>query len=364
MNIRARGYRYLICMVTVFLLQLRTIDPVAAASVPADSPAQDGVSLATIPFTAPLGVISEVMRRDAILAKALRSKGKNLTVRSFLKGQDMEPAIKKGDIDIALVGDMPALSMAAETDIIIAGLVKLGSGGIVSHKHHATISDLQGKPIGVPQGTNVHFGLLLALEAAGMDEDDVEIVFMEADELLPALLSNQIDAMSIWSPILDAALHDHPDLVILQRFLNSSFIVLRRSFVDQEPEAASLILAAYLRALRWMKDDPRHLLLAAGWAKGRAESFQKKTFASLDLICATTERDILAYAANPSIPQADREEGGQIHKLFTFLQQKGKLPTSASWPQLRASIDLHLIRGILAQPDTHLLTTYDYGPAD
>jgi ABC-type nitrate/sulfonate/bicarbonate transport system substrate-binding protein len=301
------------------------------------------------------------MRRDVILAKALQGQGNDLVSHSFSKGQDMVPGMKRGDIDIALVGDLPALVMASEVDMVIAGLVKLGSGGIVSHKRNRTLADLRGKLIGVPQGANVYYGLLIALETAGMTERDVEVVFMEPDELLPALLSEQIEAMSIWPPLLDAALMDNPGLVCLQRFLNASYVVLRRSFAEQEPEAAALVLAAYLRALRWMKDDTRHLLLAAGWAKERVEIFQKQPFASLGLICATTEHDILPYAANPSIPQADREEGGQVYKLFTFMQRKGKLPVSATWPRLQKSLDSNLVRGILAQPEKYLLNTYDYG---
>lgn len=345
------------------LIQAFPLGHSSAATARGDSSARDGnvVSFATLSFSAPLGLISEMMRRDVILARALQSRGKVLQVETFLKGQDMGPAMSKGEIDIALTGDMPALVMAMESDIIIAGLAKLGSGGIVSRKRYGTLSELRGKRIGVPQGSNVYYGLLIALETAGMGESDIVVVFMEPNELIPALIDKKIEAMSIWPPVLDSALHDHPDLVVLQRFLNSSYIILRRSFAEQQPEITTLVLAAYLRALRWMKDDPGHLQRAAGWTKERVERFQKHPFASLELICATTERDILAYAANPSIPPGDFVEGGQIHKLVTFLQMKGKLPAATAWPRLQKSLDRHLVRGILAQPEKYLLNTYDYG---
>jgi len=350
-------------VVVALLLQHRFLGVSAAAPPPTGLPAKTGnpVVMATLPVSAPLGVISEVMRRDAILAKALQERGRSLDLLPFVKGRDMLPAMINGDIDIALVGDLPALEMAVATDIVIAALAKLGSGGIVSHKRHTTLADLRGKRIGVPQGANVYYGLLVALETADMTEGDVEIVFLEPNELLPALLGARIEAMSIWPPLLESALADHPGLICLQRFVNASYVVLRRSFVDQAPEAAALVLAAYLRSLRWMKDDPGHLLLAAGWAKECAEEFQKSRFAPLELICATTDHDILAYAANPSIPQTDREEGGQLYQLFTFLQRKSKLPQSTTWPRLQRSLDRNLLRGILSQPEKYLLNTFDYG---
>ena len=362
MKLRGRYCRHLLALGVTLLAPLCYCG-LALATPPANVPqALDGasVSLATIPFSAPIGVISEVMRRDTILAKTLQAQQKSLVIQPFSKGQDMEPSMKRGDIDIALTGDMPALSMAAESDIIIEGLVKLGSGGIVSRNSYASLSDLRGKRIGVPSGASVYYGLLIALETAGMKEGDVEVVFMEPNELVSALIDKQIDAISIWPPVLDSALQDHPNMVVLQRFMNSSYILLRRSFADQEPEIAASILASYLRALRWMKGDPLHLLLAAGWAKESAENFQKEPFASLELIRTITKRDILAYAANPSIPRADREEGGQVHTLFTFLQKRGKLPAQASWARIRKSLDSHLLRDILAQPDKHLLNTFDY----
>lgn len=352
----------LLFLVAALLLHLRPAAAGPAPLPPQESSAKDGkaVVFGTLPYSAPLGVISEVMRRDAILAKGLQAQGKKLVVQSFLKGHDMVPAMKQGDIDIAFVGDVPALMMASESDILIAGLVKLGSGGIVTRAQYAPLANLRGKRIGVPQGASVYFGLLLALEAAGMEETDVEVVFMEPNELLPALLDKKIEAMSIWPPILDAALHDHPELICPQRFMNASYVVLSRSFADRQPEAAALLLSAYLRAMRWMRDAPVNLLLAAGWTKARAEEFQPQPFASLKSICVTTEHDILAYATNPTIRHAEREESGQIYKLFTFLEKKGKLPASASWPRLRKSLDIHLLRGILSQPDKHLLNVYDY----
>jgi NitT/TauT family transport system substrate-binding protein len=318
------------------------------------------IDFATQPLATPMGVITEVMKRDMILSKGLKERGFEIRFYPFSKGPDINYFIKKGDLEVATMGDTPALTITATHDIFLTGLVKQGHSSIIAKKR-IQVNDLKGMKIGYVEGTTAHYNILIALHSAGMNEKDVELIRMEPHELADALEKGKIDAFSAWEPIPSAALEKHRDYAVVQKFLNSSYILFTKAFTARHPEEVSLIMASYLRALRWMKKDEKNLIAAAAWTRNAIEEFQKKpSSATIEQISEVTKREILHIAEAPYIPKSDLEKGGNIFKAIEFLKSKGILPQTTDWEKIKTSLNREIMAEILLKPKKYKLDEFEY----
>ena len=71
------------------------------------------IDIGTQPLWVPTCLISEAMRHDNILRDALSERGLEVRFHAFLKGADINFFLERGDLEVAIGGDMPALVAAA-----------------------------------------------------------------------------------------------------------------------------------------------------------------------------------------------------------------------------------------------------------
>ncbi len=318
------------------------------------------VDFGTLPMSVPIGVLGATIGHDRLLRTALQEHGWQLNSHSFLKGLDGNFFFLRGDLNLAIAGDWPTLSLAAASDIQVIGLAKQGFSSIIS-KGQRRIEDLKGKRIGSPVGSNAHYALLVALDGAGLKESDVAIVPMEVNALVEALAQNRVDAINIWEPFASDALRSYPDLQVIRRTINNSYFFMAADLVRKNPAIAELLVAAYIRALHWMRSDQSNLLLAITWVRQDAATMLGKPFtiSSEDLARITTT-DLLKIAASPLIPRQDLTEKGFIRQAFNFLQAHGKIAATVSWQKIEESFDRTLIESVLANPEKHHFLSFDY----
>lgn len=318
------------------------------------------IDFAIQPLAAPLGVIAEVMKRDRTLKKQLKSRSMNVAFHPFLKGQDINFFVRRGDIDAAMTGDSPALAIASTHDVVIAALVKQGYTVLISRKR-SQMRELRGKRIGYVAGSTAHYNLLIALQTAGIREPDVILVPMEVNELADAIEKGRVDAIAAFQPLPSAILEKHADYAVLQKFLSSNYLFFTKAFVSRRPEEAALLMASYLRALRWMKKDRANLMTAARWNADARARFQKKpSEATPEQIAEITKKEILQIAAAPFIPLKDLTEEGTIYKAVEFLKSKDLIPSSTPWSRIQASLDRAIMADVLSKPRKYRLDAFDY----
>ena len=318
------------------------------------------IDFATQPLAAPLGVIVEVMKRDRILREQLKSKGKEIRFHPFFKGADGNHFMKRGLVEIAITGDTPAITLAATYDIVIPALVKQGHTSLIA-KRQMQIIELKGKRIGYSFGSTAHYGLQIALYTAGMKESDVVMVPMEINELSEAIEKNRVDAITAWEPIPIALLARHPEYVILQQFINTNYLCLTRAFATHYPEETSLLLASFVRALRWMKMDGKNLRMAAAWSLNAIEKFQNKpSEVTMEQLAAITRSQALPIAEAPYIPLKDFDEKGMFSKSFNFLKSQGLIAASVPWDKIKASLNRGMMAEVLSKPVKYKLGKFDY----
>lgn len=318
------------------------------------------INFGTQPLAVPVGVIAEVMRRDRVLHRSLKERGREIRFHPFLKGADLNFFFKRGNIHAAMAGDMPAITLAYSDDISIAALAKRSYSAIVA-KNMIQVSDLRGKRIGYPVGSTAHFALLTALNSVGLSETDVRMVRLDVNEMSDALHNDNIDAFAAWEPIPTMAVSKYSNFTVINRHLNSSYLYFSRSLVDRDREAVSLIMAAMIRAMAWMKQEEKNLLLAGEWTLRAGGNLQGKLeHLSAAQIADITKTDILSIASQPIIPERDFMEHGSAFKLFEFLRKQKKIPASAGWSRVLKSFDRKIISEVLANPKKYKLYQFDY----
>jgi ABC-type nitrate/sulfonate/bicarbonate transport system substrate-binding protein len=334
------------------------------------APASLPLDLGVQPLGYPSGVISAVLARDRILAKALAQAGRPLKLHPFRRGADMLPLLADGRLEAALLGDMPTLLAAAEGRVWIAGLVKQTSTAIVAHGD-LQVRDLRGKRIAYVEASSAHLTLLQGLAAAGVAADQVVLVPMGVREMPAALQRGEIDAFAAWEPAPTMALAQNEQSgankggknQIVFRSHSSDYFVVQREFARQSPQAALQLLAGYLRALEWMRRSQLNLERAARWALADTQAFAGVPAAGCSTvtvaqIAAITRREILDVPSAPAIlfsPAAP-----PLRSEFQFLGKLGKLPPGASWAEVEAAFGYPGLAQVQARAREFALRSFDY----
>ena len=216
--------------ITVFLKKEQAENPLI--SIPADlsnhpiyskykfDKAENIIYIGSQPLLTPTGHISETMKRDTILRNALMKLGMALQFYPFLKVLDITVCLSIAKIDLGFVGDMPAITAAASSEIIIPSVVQNGFISIIAD-HHMMVKELRGKRIGYASGSNAHYALLSALSANGLTEADVKLIPMEITDMPESLHNGNISAFSAWEPTSTIALKKHPNSTAIHRHLST-----------------------------------------------------------------------------------------------------------------------------------------------
>ena len=133
-----------------------------------------------------------------------------------------------------------------------------------------TLSDLKGKRVMLPRNTSAHYYLVAMLRTAGLTEDDVEVVNLlpaqgdqtGMDQMSDALARGEVDAISIWEPEPEDAIHRlGDDAVVLQdRSVYREVFNLHARATDLADPVKRRSIVAFVRAVAQaaaaLKSDP------------------------------------------------------------------------------------------------------------
>lgn len=317
------------------------------------------IDLGVQPLGVPSGVLSSAMQRDRILLEKLKGMGNPLMTYPFQRGADMLPALADGRLDAALLGDMPTLLAAASGKVWIIGLVKQSPTAIVA-RGGAQVSALSGKRVAYVEASSAHQTLLQGLSSAGLSEKDVRLVPMRVDEMPSALARGDIDAFAAWEPAPSIALANSDLNRIVFRGSSTDYFVISKEVAKRSPQAVNALVAAYVRAIDWLRLSQRNQEKAAQWVKEDAEAFSgTKSDISLSQIAGITRRELLNVPSAPRIIVNPRAQP-PLKGAFDFLKGLGKLPTDASWANVETAMSNDFLPGVLA--DTRISETgrFDY----
>lgn len=192
--------------------------------------------------------------------------GVNVNIVNFDSGKDVNTAIASGSIDISELGSSPtALGISSDVDYEVfwigdiigaaESLVAKNDSGITS------VEDLRGKKVATPFASTGHYSLLNALELAGVDESEVELLDLQPADIYAAWTRGDIDAAYVWYPVLSQLLEDgttitHSGELAEQNIITADLNVVRTEFAEQNPDIVQKYVEIQLKANDILLNEP------------------------------------------------------------------------------------------------------------
>jgi taurine transport system substrate-binding protein len=176
-----------------------------------------------------------------------KETGYKVVYRQLGSGAEVVRALASGSVQLGEAGSSPiAAGLSQGVDISLfwildnindaEALVARDGSGVTS------LAGLKGKKIGVPFVSTSHFHTLVALQAAGVNPNDVKIVNLRPQEVAAAWDRGDIDATYIWDPVLAKVKKNGKVLItsgqVAQETGKATFdgFVVDRKFAQQNPE--------------------------------------------------------------------------------------------------------------------------------
>lgn len=127
-----------------------------------------------------------------------------------------------------------------------------------------SVNELEGRRVGIIKGTASEFYFDSVLISNNLKHMPVEKVYLQPHEMVPALLSYRVDAISAWEPMgFEADLFSVADVANLgvKGIYQLSFNLIARSpyleFVGDEP---TRLLQALDKAIEWINSNPEEAI--------------------------------------------------------------------------------------------------------
>jgi ABC-type nitrate/sulfonate/bicarbonate transport system substrate-binding protein len=174
--------------------------------------------------------------------------------KSFTYGAPLSEAALAGQLDVAFIGDQPAVNLLSRSNDwkLVAKLMDFRVAIVIPmNSPIKSIADLKGKTLGIPFGASTHRVALQMLEEAGLNPTkDVNIVNIDILEQSDIVNSGKgkswpkVDAFASWDHHI--ALYESKGLAkILKSGTALGVIAISQKFIDANPEAAISFLAAF-----------------------------------------------------------------------------------------------------------------------
>jgi len=212
-------------------------------------------------FMAPVFVAIDKHWFDDALAKV----GYKMDRREINVGPAVAEAMAADQIDMGQLG-IAVIVTAVGRGLPAKIVVNTGvSGeGIVVRPDPAvkTMADLKGKTIAIPAKGNMQdFIVRRGLEKAGLDPaKDVKFIEISAPDQKQALLSKQVDAITLWEPLVtDAVLGGGQLLASGQEIYpnhDNDSISATAQAIAKHPQAVRAIVETIVKAQQWVMDNP------------------------------------------------------------------------------------------------------------
>lgn len=126
----------------------------------------------------------------------------DVKLEKFAGGPAEIAAMASGDIDISQIGH-GAHKLCIEGKAVIFQMDATSlADAVIGNKEKGvnTLEDLKGKTVATTAGTSSEVILKLALASVNLKPEDLNIIEMDANGVVPAMISGQIDACATWSP--------------------------------------------------------------------------------------------------------------------------------------------------------------------
>ncbi|HHH13993.1 MAG TPA: transporter substrate-binding domain-containing protein [Thiolapillus brandeum] len=197
-------------------------------------------------------------------------EGVEVKIKPYPSGKRALEGMLRGEVELAVMAETP-LAIAAPAHPRLRIFATLGKSDnnicVLARRDRGVVrpEDLRGKRIATQRGSAVHFFLSSFLLQAGLRRDQVELRFLEVEELAEAFARGEVDAISMRDPVLERAEQMAGDgrsirLCSPGLYTKTYNLVGWREFSGRHPEAMERILRALSRAALMVREEPRAAL--------------------------------------------------------------------------------------------------------
>lgn len=190
---------------------------------------------------------------------------------TFLQREDYVLALDdfiQGQADAAtltIYETMLAASKGVPLKIVLLLDYTTGSDGVVAKKSIRSLQDLNGKRLGIEKGTIAHFTVLKALEKAGLNQTEIQLVYLNLDGLKQAFLHDDVDAVGTYEPYMsELADQGNGHIIFSSREIPRAIcdvLFVKESIVRDHPEVIDHWITAWNDALKFKREEPENYLL-------------------------------------------------------------------------------------------------------
>lgn len=229
-----------------------------SASAPTDTPGAQATKI-KLGFSAWPGWFPwQVAQEQGLFAK----NNVDVDVQYFDSYTDSLNALATGAIDAnsqTLNDTLSSVSGGAKETVVLANDNSTGNDKIIAREGIASVADLRGKKVAVEQGTVDHYLLLLALSAANLTKDDIELVPLTTDAAAAAFVAGQVDAVGAFAPFTTTALQRPGSRAVATsaEFPGAipDHLVVTESLAANRPDDVQKLVNTWFDTISWIRDN-------------------------------------------------------------------------------------------------------------
>ena len=276
--------------------------------------------------------------------------GKQSFQTKFLQTEDYVSALsgfQQGKADAATLTIYEAIlaaSRGSRLKIVLLLDYTTGSDGIVAKQSVRSLVDLKGKRMGVEKGTIAHFTLLKALEKAGLDSSEVQLVNLDLDALQQAFLNDEVDAVGIYEPYMsNLARQGNGRIVFSSREIPRAIcdvLFVKEEVARDHPDVIDHWIEAWHEALDFKGTDPEDYLRALTRLNGTPVPALKESFKGIFFTNLTENRRAFGTPETPGYLLKS------LREMEEFMFQQG---TTQERVQVQDLVDFRAIRRFFKQ---------------
>jgi ABC-type nitrate/sulfonate/bicarbonate transport system substrate-binding protein len=207
----------------------------------------------------PISALTVVAKSRGLFDKA----GLDVAVSNFTTGKQCLDTVVGGGADVATTAEAPvtAAAMSGQPIAFLARMEYSDLKTMVAVKAGIkSKADLKGKRIAFTAGTGSEVYTATLLAAAGLKKEDVTLVNLRPQEMLPAMAAGSIDAFDTWEPHIANARKAMPNDVAeldTRGIYSETFnIVVMKDYLTKNGPQMEAFLAALIEAETWIKANP------------------------------------------------------------------------------------------------------------
>jgi len=277
----------------------------------------------------------------ALSTGVFQKAGLDVSLAQFPAGPAMLPALASNEVDLAWMGEFPAVTGYANgLPIEILFMERLDLTNVRLSANPAAgiskVADLKGKRIGVAVGSTSHYHVLQALSQNGLRPEDVRLVNLTPANMPPAYSAGQIDAAFVWEPNIGAIERAGAKPVATTRSLGmitGGVWVARKAFTAQSPETVQIFLRVWDQAQKDYRADPRNVRQYEAKRIDMAPDQFDKLIEGQSVANPSFEQILTADFMGAPGKEMDSRLMKHLHGIAAFLLAEKRIQAApADWP--------------------------------